>query len=140
MSKRRRTNKQLEVENVKLKAKYDAAFAKGQDAMKAKKFDDALTSFRLASATMQTDEAAAAVKQAQTELAKANEQATLEAKKNAEEKQRAAIIAKRLTEGRNAMNAKRFDAAITAFKAAAAGNQAGRRRDSRSIDQAEFAR
>lgn len=113
-------NKQLEIENVKLKARYDAAFAKGQEAMKAKKFNDALTSFRLASATMQTDEAAAAVKQAQTELARANEQTALEAKKDAEEKQRAAMIAKRLTEGRNAMNAKRFDAAITAFKAAAA--------------------
>jgi tetratricopeptide (TPR) repeat protein len=117
--KEEQRNKELEAENIKLKARYQAAFDKGQSAMKAKQYDEAVTSFRLASKTIQTDEAAAALKQAQAELAKANETARAEAKKKAEEEQKQKAIAKRLAEGRQAMTTKKYDQAVAAFRAAA---------------------
>src|SRR5262249_56184298 len=51
--------KQLEEQNAKLKTKYQSALVRAQDAMKERKYDDAVSSFRLASLTIQTDEAEA---------------------------------------------------------------------------------
>jgi hypothetical protein len=76
--------KQLEVQNAQLKVKYQAALAKAQDAMKANRYDEAVTSFRLASQTIQTDEAEGGLKQAQAELAKVKIAADAEAKTKAE--------------------------------------------------------
>lgn len=112
--------KQLEVQNAQLKVKYQNALAKAQDAMKAQRYDEAVTSFRLASQTIQTDEAEGGLKQAQAELAKVKITADAEAKKKAEEDRKLAAINKQLTDGRAAVAAKQFDKAVNAFRAAAA--------------------
>ncbi|MSR53727.1 MAG: tetratricopeptide repeat protein [Gemmataceae bacterium] len=108
-------NKDLEIQNAKIRAKYQTAFDAGQSAMKSKQFDQAVTSFRLASKTMQTDEATKNLDLAENELAYAE----AEAKKNAEASGKQATIDKHLTAGRTALAAKQFEKAIVSFRAAA---------------------
>lgn len=110
---------QLEQQNVALKAKYQAALAKGQDAMKEKKYDEAYTSYKIAATTIQTDEAEAGVKQASAELARSKAADAAEAKGRAAEQQKATAVARRLAEGRTALTAKQYGKAIDAFEDAA---------------------
>ncbi|HKA08772.1 MAG TPA: tetratricopeptide repeat protein, partial [Gemmataceae bacterium] len=112
--------KQLEEQNGRLKVKYQSALVRAQDAMKERKYDDAVSSFRLASLTIQTDEAEAGLKQAQAELAKVRATADAEAKKKAEEEKKLADLQKRRTEARTALAARQYDKAIVSLRAAAA--------------------
>jgi len=112
-------SKQLEEQNAKLRTKYQTTLAKAQSAMKEQKFDEAVTSFRLASQTMQTDEAEAGLKQAQAELNKAKAATDAEVKKKSEEDRKLADLQKRRTEARTALAAKQYDKAVVALRAAA---------------------
>ena len=111
---------QLEAAQTTLRAKYQAAWNKAQAAMQARQFENAVVSYRLAAATMQTAEVTAALKQANTELAKSREAAALEAKKKVHDQQVQTAVNKKLAQGRAALAAKNYAQAIAAFKAAVA--------------------
>ncbi|HVK11693.1 MAG TPA: hypothetical protein VM597_23175, partial [Gemmataceae bacterium] len=117
-------NKQLEQQNVALKARYQAALAKAQDAMKQKKYEEAYTSYKIAATTIQTDEAEAGVKQASAELARAKAATAAEDKRKGAEELKTAAVNKKRTEGRSALAAKQYGKAIDAFEDAARLNPA----------------
>ncbi|HKB00873.1 MAG TPA: tetratricopeptide repeat protein, partial [Gemmataceae bacterium] len=139
LAKEEERRKQAEADASERKAKYQASIAKAREAMNGRQYAAAATSFRLASQTMQTDEAAAGLKQAETELAKVAAATDAEAKKKAEEARKQAAVDKRLTEGRTALATKQYEKAIAAFRAAAE-LKPGDVEIQKALTQAELAR
>lgn len=112
--------KQLEEQNAKLQAKYQAALAKARNAVKNQNYEEAIVEYRLASNTIRTEEATNGLREVTDLQAKAKAAADQEAKKKAEEAKKAADLQKKLTEARTAMTAKQYDKAMLAYKAAIA--------------------
>jgi tetratricopeptide (TPR) repeat protein len=110
----------LEAAQTALKAKYQAAFDQAKAAFQARQFEEAVANYRVAAAAMQTAEVTAALKEANAELAKAKEATAAEAKKKAHDAEVQTAVNKKLSEGRTALAAKKYDQAIAAFKAAVA--------------------
>ncbi|MCZ2248126.1 MAG: carboxypeptidase-like regulatory domain-containing protein, partial [Bacteroidia bacterium] len=113
-------------EAAKKKAEFDAAIKKGDDALNAKKFDNALSAYNDALAT-QVDNATANAKISSVAKAKADEEARLKAEADAKAKAEADAAAAKeaakkkaefdaaIKKGDEALNAKKFDNALSAY-------------------------
>jgi tetratricopeptide (TPR) repeat protein len=120
LAKEKVKNQELEQQNAKLRAKNQELLVQAQAAMQAREFEKAVSSYKLAIATMQTEEATKGLQLAQAELAKEKTAADAEAKKKSEVARNDKLVADRVKDGQTALAAKQYDKALGAYHVAAA--------------------
>lgn len=118
LAKEAEAKKQLEIENAKLQAKYTTALRAGRAALQQRNYPEAVTSFKLAAATIPSDEANRGLRDAQDQLAKANAAADAEAKAKADAAKKDADANRFATAARTNLKQKQYDAAVRFFKQA----------------------
>lgn len=107
-----------EAEAEKNRKLYEEALTSANTAMKSRDFDKAQVQFRKASLIVRTEEALKGLQTAQDELAKAKTLADAETRKKAEAETKEANFKRLLGDGQAAFKAKKYDQAVSLFKAA----------------------
>jgi tetratricopeptide (TPR) repeat protein len=106
---------QAEVEARKKQQAYQAALERGQKALAARRYDEAVAAYQEAGRLFRTDAVLAGLRQAEEARAKEAARADEEKRVQAEGQKRAAEVARLLKEGQAALDARQFDRAATAF-------------------------